>query len=712
MILRKIPYQNQNNPNYYNQFYSNPHFQKININNNIYENYFQKLKKIKNIGELDLNYPKRINSINETDSELSIHDNDKIINQNNNGTAKLFPIKKDQSSLKWKTFSNFPTQKKISDIIFKSDDKQYLIGNYNSPLIRQYNIQISRSNKKDKKNNNNYTPSDSTNEVNDSEIITQSFNKETYDDYYYIDNNKIIYNIYNPKQRNNIYQSNTYLNNNQQYPYYTDKRQYFNNKMYQNDSYTNSSIKVLDSLQKQMNLNNKVDIIKKIEKIQSIWRRYWIRKILYIRLMLFYKGQALIEHLMSFYVKYVSKILKNLIYYSSLKSKKQKTYKFLTDKMEVINGLKKFNLDILRKNYFDCLEISKNSSFSLERIYNSLNEESKIEIEKKENKFEELYNNLLKEYQYLKNENEKLQDKLIEMENNYNLFDKNINDKNILNQAFYLKESKIHKFSFDKTNNDDNENVDDILNEGETINLMDREKYTTKKNNKEKINNNQNKDDEEDEDKERKIGKILCKEYEMKDNLYERNQNSNKKINEMDNSNYLSDQLPVIEEEKEEIILIDKNVNNIFISGNKLTNNVIMNKINYISNLEIIDKKIVNKFINLKEEKNNQIELIMNKNSENIKILKKKTLLNDKNKKDIEINYIIDNEIFSIEGNEKKEMGIQTKLIQMNIQKNSFSINIEHLNKKNKKSKKKKIKPEYSIGNFHFEILQSIHIHK
>ena len=205
MILRKIPYQNQNNPNYYNQFYYNFHFQKININNNIYENYFQKLKKIKNIGELDLNYPKRINSINDTDSELSIHDNDKIINQNNNGTAKLFPIKKDQSSLKWKTFSNFPTQKKISDIIFKSDDKQYLIGNYNSPLIRQYNIQISRSNKKDKKNNNNYTPSDSTNEVNDSEIITQSFNKETYDDYYYIDNNKIIYNIYNPKQRNNIY---------------------------------------------------------------------------------------------------------------------------------------------------------------------------------------------------------------------------------------------------------------------------------------------------------------------------------------------------------------------------------------------------------------------------------------------------------------------------------------------------------------------------
>ena len=581
MILKKFPYQIQKNSNLYNQYYSNPYPQNINLTNDIYENYYKKLKKIKNIGELDLNHPKRINSINDTDSELSIHDNEKIAKQNNNSTSKLFPIKKDQSSLKWKTFSNFPTPKKLSDIIFKSDDKINLIGIYDSPIIRQYNIQIPKTFKKEstnKKSNNYYTPSDSTFEVNDSDIVTQSYNKEPYDDCYYVDNNKIIYNFYNPNQRNNIYQSNLSFNNSQKHLCYTDKRQYSNNKMNQNDNQTISSLKLLDSLQKQMNNNNKIDIIKKIEKIQSLWRRYWIRKILYIRIMLYYKGKALIEHLMNFYIKYISKILKNLIYKSSFKSKKQMPYRFLNDKIGFINSFKRFNLDIKQKKYFDYLEISQISSFTFERIYNNLNKESKIEIEKKENKFEELYNDLLKQYEYLKNENEKLKDKFIEMENNYNLFDKNINDKNISNQAFYLKESKIHKFSFDKTNNEDNENGDDILNEGETINLMekennDREQFTPKKNNKRKKINNQNKDDEEDE---------------IKENLYD---NSNKKINEI--SNYSPDQLPIIEEEKEENFLIDKNVNNIFISGNKIINELIMNNINDKKNI-INNKKDIN----------------------------------------------------------------------------------------------------------------------
>ena len=59
-------------------------------------------------------------------------------------------------------------------------------------------------------------------------------------------------------------------------------------------------------------------------------------------------------------------------------------------------------------------------------------------------------------------------------------------------------------------------------------------------------------------------------------------------------------------------------------------------------------------------------------------------------------NYSIDNEEFSIEGNEKEEKGIQTKTINLKLQKDYFSIEKEYLNKSLEKDNNlilKKLKP-------------------
>ena len=50
----------------------------------------------------------------------------------------------------------------------------------------------------------------------------------------------------------------------------------------------------------------------RVEKIQSFWRGYWLRKIIYVRLIMFYKGQALIEHIMNFYSKLGNEKLVNV----------------------------------------------------------------------------------------------------------------------------------------------------------------------------------------------------------------------------------------------------------------------------------------------------------------------------------------------------------------------------------------------------------------
>ncbi len=449
-------------------------FQNYNNNTSIFREY-----NIKIPGSISRT-KKRYNNIEES-SEDELKENDsEIISQN---------------------FINMETQRNLRQRFSHQRNLEIII----SPDMKITNVKIPN-------NNNNKSPIPNNNN-------------------YYMDNNinniSCIYNDYQINKNNLFSQKSPLIvnNNNNQYLYYSDKRQNQNKAFYPNTNNINnysgiynyieaspiSSFKYSSSPQRspggkvelkinQFNNSNKkhmsqykdkmyyivllqryirdyIKVVnKKIKRIQSFWRGYWLRKIIYIRLIMFYKGQALIEHIMNFYSKLVKRNLKNLIYKCSFKPKKQVQYIFPTDKIQLINRLKTLNLGY-KKNYFDkeILKINKNSSFTFKGILNDLNQKSKIEInsiiKENEKKFEELYYELLQKYEELKNQSYKFNEKLMEIEkNNLTIIEKNkMDDKKILNQAFYLKESKINKFSFDKNSSEENENEDELLKEGEIL---------------------------------------------------------------------------------------------------------------------------------------------------------------------------------------------------------------------------------------------------
>ena len=490
---------------------------------------------------------------------------------------------------------------------------------------------------------------------------------------------------------------------------------------------------------------------KKANIIQSFWRGYWLRKIIYIRLIMFYKGQALIEHLMNFHSKLIKRNFKNLIYKCSFKPKNQIQYTFHTNKIELINRFKKLNLGN-KKNHFDneSLKINNNSSFTFEGILNDLNNKSNIQInsiiQENERKFEKLYYDLLQKYEELKNQSNKFKEQLKNFEKNDFKEKNEFDDKKIFNQAFYLKESKINKYSFKKKSSEENENEDELLKEGEIIIPDDKfnkeiERITPKRNDKKlRCSKRMNEERKSKEDKEfikkeledrftnqrrlrisndldennnqnnlslsteiihkKKISKfdlednfnkkifeniqidysfkninlIPIKNSEYKKNIKENDiiyenviknedeftiENKNKSVEEKNyykeinqlsdsdedlNNNkdkflfnneiiiqnnfcfsvidkqYILEQLPIIEEEKEEeLFSIQNNVNDIFIINSK-NKNLILSSDN-VNNLEIYGKKLDRKFKNLEIEQN---ESGMNILSENklVKIIK------------------------------------------------------------------------------------------
>jgi len=231
----------------------------------------------------------------------------------------------------------------------------------------------------------------------------------------------------------------------------------------------------------------------RVEKIQSYWRGYWLRKIIYVRLIMFYKGQALIEHFMNLHNKILKRNFKHLIYKLSFRPSKRIPYKFLSNQMDLISRIRSLNLGIVKKNHFEkeSLKISQNSSFTYEGLLNELNENSRIKmnlvLEENERKFEKLYYDLLSKYEELKNSTKKFDEKLMKIDNKNILFDitstklfydDEKNRKKFATQAFYLKESKINKFPNEKAQIRENEiEIDDEpLNEGEI--LFPEEKQT------------------------------------------------------------------------------------------------------------------------------------------------------------------------------------------------------------------------------------------
>ena len=135
------------------------------------ENYYKEIKKVKNKGELNLNEHNRINVVNDTDSDISIQDTyyktTKKKNMKLQNSTKLLVSKTQHTVLNVnkKNLVNFRTQKKLSDYIVKTEDRNKMYnspnvsinGNNNhltnTPNIKEYNITIpgslSRSNKKE-----------------------------------------------------------------------------------------------------------------------------------------------------------------------------------------------------------------------------------------------------------------------------------------------------------------------------------------------------------------------------------------------------------------------------------------------------------------------------------------------------------------------------------------------------------------------------------
>ena len=803
------------------------------------DNYYKEIKKIKNKGELNLNEHNRINVVNDTDSEISIQDtyyktNKKKTTKLKNST-KLLVTKTQQTFLNVnkKNLVNFKNQKKLSDYIVKTEDRNKM---YNSPNVsihgnnnliktpNKYNITIpgtlSRSNKKELINKLNFNDESMNenyiNEINDSSIFSQNlinmgtqknkhknsqlrnveiivspdtkitrnikspdsnFTKSpitnnNVNNIYYMDNSNLnsIYNDYHQNKNNVLLQVTPLIdNNNNQFNYLNDK--IINNDIsfnkYNNEGSPISSYKYLTSPQRspggrvELKVNqfynsnhdekkklilmykNKLSQIiliqrffrehlkyanQKIVKIQSLWRGYWLRKIIYIRLIMFYKGQALIEHLSTLFTKFIKRNFKSLIYKCSFKAKKQYNYKFLNDQMDVINRFKKLGLTI-KKNYFEneFLKITKNSSFYYEN-HNYLKSKSILDIEKNEKKFEKLYYDLLKKYEELKNDTKKFNEKLMKIERSDILLEKNIDDT-VFNQAFYLKESKIHKRSYDM--NEESEIGDEILRQGEI--LLTDEKEDNKmlsissiqieklnKSNRRMNEESKSKEDEEiiikdsgstisqrkikklsqDFDKDNEIKKNISfssdiknkkKQYKIEDDRHLNEKHfdniqvdySFEKINftplinpnytyiEIQNNinfsvidnNYYLEHLPIIEEENEELITVDNIINNFIIKGNR--KDVILKQSDEIYCLEIIGKKMINKFIKLeKEEKVNQIDILKSK------IKKEK------------IEYGFNNINVLINGDEKRRNKIFDFLIYDN--KQSFDIKLIGKEKKEK----------------------------
>jgi len=209
----------------------------------------------------------------------------------------------------------------------------------------------------------------------------------------------------------------------------------------------------------------------KLEKIQSLWRGYWLRKVIYVRLLMFYKGQCLIDHLLNFYSMIAKRHFKHFCYKISFRKNRNISYKFLSDQMDLIGKMKMLNLTgpSIKRNVFEknSLKIQKGTNFTFEGLIDKYSRRStrvSRAIQESEKKFEKLYYDLLKKYEEIKEMTHQFDMKKIKMAKKNIVFEILSSEEEYKNkymkQAFYLKESKINK---------DKSKEEEELNEGEML---------------------------------------------------------------------------------------------------------------------------------------------------------------------------------------------------------------------------------------------------